>query len=480
MTRTSAATSIVPVVLSGGMGTRLWPASRRLRPKQLLALLGEESMITATVNRVHQVIGGSDPIIVTNIDHAEPTRRLLLDAGYTETRLILEPVGRNTAPAVAVAALEVQQGGGDLMLVLPADHTITDLPAFAEALDAATQTADAGYLVTFGITPSSAETGYGYIKLGETIAGRASRVAEFKEKPDESTAASYLASGQYLWNSGMFMFTASLYLQELGIHAPDIAAASLEAYETATRSGSTISLGTAAFEASRSESIDYAVMELTQRAAVIPTDPGWSDVGSWRSLWEIADRSQDGNVVTGDVTTHNVTNSYIRGDRRLIAAVGLDNTVIVDTPDALLVAGMDATQDVNAIVARLTADGRDEYHSDGTLDHPWGSVRTVDRGPGYRVRHVHVRPGQGLQTRVHERRAEHWLVVAGEARVTTGGRTILVPAGESVYIAPGEDHQLENPGDEPLDMISVDVGVHVGEDGFESSIHTSTKGEGEE
>lgn len=479
MTRTSTDTSIVPVVLSGGMGTRLWPASRRLRPKQLLALLDDEPMITATVNRVHQVIGGSDPIIVTNIDHAEPTRRLLLNAGYSETRLILEPVGRNTAPAVAVAALEVQQGGGDLMLVLPADHTISDLPAFAEALDAATQAADAGYLVTFGITPSAAETGYGYIKLGETIAGRASRVAEFKEKPDEETAASYLASGQYLWNSGMFLFTASLYLEELSIHAPDIAAASAEAYETATRSGTTISLGTAAFEASRSESIDYAVMERTQRAAVIPTDPGWSDVGSWRSLWEIADRSRDGNVVTGDVTTHNVTNSYIRGDRRLIAAVGLDNTVIVDTPDAVLVAAMDATQDVNAIVARLTAEGRDEYHSDGTTDHSWGSVRTVDHGQGYQVHHVHVRQGEGLQIRGDEHRAEHWLVVSGKARVTTHGSTILVPTGQSVYIAPGEDHLLENRGDEPLDVISVDVSLHVGEDGSENSIDTNTKGEGQ-
>jgi len=480
MTPTPASPPIVPVVLSGGMGTRLWPASRRLRPKQLLALLGEESMITATVHRVHQVIGGSDPIIVTNVDHAEATRLLLLDAGYRETKLILEPVGRNTAPAVAVAAHEVQQSGGDLMLVLPADHTITDLPAFAEALEAAIEVADAGYLVTFGITPSSPETGYGYIKLGETITGRASRVAEFKEKPDEATAATYLASGEYLWNSGMFLFKASLYLEELARHAPDIATASLEAFESATRSGSTISLGAEAFEASRSESIDYAVMEPTGRAAVVPTDPQWSDVGSWKSLWEIADRTQEGNVVTGDVTTLNVTNSYIRGDGRLIAAVGLESTVIVDTPDAVLVARMDATQDVNAIVARLKADGRDEYHSDGTLDRPWGSLRTVDRGPGYRVHHVHVHPGQGLPTRMHAHRSEHWLVVGGKARVTTGGRTILVPTGDSVYIAPGEDHQLENPGDDPLDVISVDVSLHAGEDGGESSIDASTKGEGEE
>jgi len=480
MTPTPAATSIVPVVLSGGMGTRLWPASRRLRPKQLLALIGDDSMIQATLDRVHQVIEGSDPIIVTNVDHAEATRRMLLDAGYSETKLILEPVGRNTAPAVAVAALEVQQSGGDLMLILPADHAITDLPAFAEALEAATEAANAGYLVTFGITPSSPETGYGYIKLGETITGRASRVTEFKEKPDEETAASYLSSGEYLWNSGMFLFKASRYLEELVMHAPDIATASLKAFESATRSGSTISLGMAAFEASRSESIDYAVMEPTERAAVISTDPGWSDVGSWRSLWEIADRSRDGNVVTGDVTTLNVTNSYIRGDRRLVAAVGLENTVIVDTPDAILVAAMDATQDVNAIVARLKEEGRPEYHSDGIVDRAWGSLRTVDRGAGYRVHHVHVYPGQSLQTRIHEHRGEHLLVVRGEARVSTGGTSILVPTGESVYIAPGMDHQLENPGDDPLDVISVDVGLHVGEDGLESSIDARTKGEREE
>ncbi|MFV1998783.1 MAG: mannose-1-phosphate guanylyltransferase/mannose-6-phosphate isomerase [Acidimicrobiia bacterium] len=470
---------IVPVILSGGMGTRLWPASRRLRPKQLLALIGEDSMIQATVDRVHQVVSGTDPIIVTNVDHADEIQRILVDAGYADTKLIVEPVGRNTAPAVAVAALEVQRSGGDLMLILPADHSMTDLAAFSEALEAATEAAEAGYLVTFGISPSSPETGYGYIKSGETIVGRVSRVAEFKEKPDEATAASYLSSGEYLWNSGMFLLRASLYLDELETYAPDIAAASLQAFQTATRSGSTISLGAAAFEACRSQSIDYAVMEPTERAAVIQADPGWSDVGSWRSMWEIADRPHEGNVVTGDVSTINVTNSYIRGGGRLIAAVGLDNTVIVDTPNAILVAAMDATQDVNAIVAELKAAGRDEYHSDGTSDHPWGRLRIVDRGPGYRVHHVHIHPGKGLQTRIHEHKSEHWLVVRGQARVTTGGTSILVPTGESVYIPSGESHQLENAGDDPLDVISVDVGLHVGDDGFGTSVDAHARGEKE-
>lgn len=471
---------VVPVILSGGMGTRLWPASRRTRPKQLLALIGEESMIQATVDRVQNVMGGTDPIIVTNVDHASAIEQDLVDAGYRATKLILEPVGRNTAPAVAVAALEIQQSGDDLMLVLPADHAIADLPAFSRALEAATEAATAGYLVTFGISPSSPETGYGYIKMGDKITDDASRVAEFKEKPDEATAAAYVASGDYVWNSGMFLFSASLYLEELSLHAPDIAEASRKAFETATRAGSVISLGAQAFEATRSESIDYAVMEPTDRAAVIPTDPGWSDVGSWKSLWEIADRSPEGNVVTADVKTLDVTNSYIRGSGRLIAAVGLDNTVIVDTPDAVLVAAMESTQDVNTIVAQLKAEGRDEYDSDGTLEHPWGTLRTIARAPGYRVKHLHVQPGQGTERAVHQDRSEHWTVVRGVARVTVGRTEKLVPTGESVYIAPGQAHQLANPGDEPLDVISVDVALGVGEDGANTTVGASDRGESEE
>lgn len=471
---------VVPVILSGGMGTRLWPASRRSRPKQLLPLIGEQSMIRATVDRVHHVMGGSDPIIVTNIDHAKAIEHDLVDAGYGATKLILEPVGRNTAPAVAVAALEIKRSGGDLMLVLPADHAIADLETFSQALKAATEAAVAGFLVTFGISPSSPETGYGYIKLGDKINDDASRVAEFKEKPDEATAAEYVSSGEYVWNSGMFLFSASLYLEELNLYAPDIAAASTKAFETATRSGATISLGAAAFEATRSESIDYAVMEPTDRAAVIPTDPGWSDVGSWRSLWEIAERSQEGNVLAGDVRTLDVTSSYIRSSGRLIAAVGLHNTVIVDTPDAVLVAAMDSTQDVNAIVAQLKAEDRDEYHSDGTLELPWGRLRTLDSGSGYRVLHLHIHAGKGMEQQLHIDRGHHWLVVHGDARITVEQTEKLVATGESVYIAPGETHQLANAGNDPLYVISVDVSIDVGEDGVEKPVEALDRGEGKE
>ncbi|NHZ70975.1 MAG: mannose-1-phosphate guanylyltransferase/mannose-6-phosphate isomerase [Proteobacteria bacterium] len=458
--------TVVPVVLSGGMGTRLWPASRRLQPKQLLPLVDDRSMIQATIDRVHGVMTkGVDPIIVTNVDHADAIQRELIRAGYRETRLILEPVGRNTAPAVAVAALEVvARGADDLMLVLPADHTITDESAFADALDAAAEVAAVGYLVTFGITPSAPETGYGYLRSGEAITDSASRLAEFKEKPDLETATSYLASGDYLWNSGMFMFKASRYLEELEKHAPDISASSREAFESATRDGLKISLGEDAFAGCRAESIDYAVMEHTSRAAVVPTDPGWNDVGSWSSLWEIADHSPAGNVISGDVTTVNVTNSYVRGSNRLVAAVGVDNTIIVDTPDALLVASMDAAQDVNAIVEQLKEASRPEYETDGTVHRPWGSFRTIDKGPGYRVLHLWLDPGGKTSMKRHEHRSEHWLVVRGVARITTDEATRLVPTRESVYIPPGEVHRLENPGDEVLEVIEVDVGSYVGED----------------
>lgn len=353
--------TIVPVILSGGMGTRLWPASRRTLPKQLLALIDERSLIRATVDRIGAASEGATPIIVTNADHAEAIAQDLHLSGGDDPLLILEPVGRNTAPAVAVAAHEIIASRGDgLMIVLPSDHTISNEAAFAEAIEHAAGVALEGYLVTFGITPSRAETGYGYIKVGQTISDAVALVADFREKPDEDTASEYLASGDYLWNSGMFLFLASRYLEELELHAPDIAAGAKLAYVGSTRDGTRISLDAEAFEACRSESIDYAVMEPTTSAAVVPTDPGWNDIGSWASLWAIADKDGSGNVALGDVELENVNDSYIRGGSKLVAVVGVDNIVIVDTPDALLVTTREKAQEVKSIVDRLLANNRPE------------------------------------------------------------------------------------------------------------------------
>jgi mannose-1-phosphate guanylyltransferase/mannose-6-phosphate isomerase len=353
--------AIVPVILSGGMGTRLWPASRRTRPKQLLNLVGDRSLIRATVDRINAVSPGTTPIIVTNADHADAIEQDLKTSGSDSPVLMLEPVGRNTAPAVAVAAHEIISTRGDgLMIVLPSDHTISNEAVFAEAIEHAASAARDGFLVTFGITPSHAETGYGYIKVGTAVSDATALVSEFREKPDEETAESYITSGDYLWNSGMYLFMASRYLEELRLHAPDIAASAKEAYAVSTRDRARISLGAEAFAACRSDSIDYAVMESTESAAVVPTDPGWNDVGSWSSLWDISEKDGARNVTLGNIELADVTGSYIRGDHRLIAVVGLDDVVIVDTPDALLVTTREKAQDVKSIVDRLQADNRPE------------------------------------------------------------------------------------------------------------------------
>ncbi len=353
--------AIVPVILSGGVGTRLWPASRHHSPKQLLPLVDDRSLIRNTVDRISSVATTTAPIIVANADHADAIEAEMRLSGWETPVLMLEPVGRNTAPAIAVAALEILATGQDgLMIVLPSDHTISDEGAFATAVEQAATAARDGFLVTFGITPSAAETGYGYISVGTRLNESASRVSAFREKPDEETAERYLASGDYLWNSGMYLFTASRYLEELELHAPDIAAAARQAYAGATRDGTRVILDEEAFAACRPDSIDYAVMESTTSAAVVPTDPGWNDVGSWTSLWDIADKDDEGNVTLGDVEMVDTSGSYIRSGHRLIAAVGLEDIVIIDTPDALLVTTRDRAQDVKQIVDRLRAANRPE------------------------------------------------------------------------------------------------------------------------
>lgn len=355
--------TLVPVVLSGGSGTRLWPASRLNQPKQLLPLVDERSMIRATIDRVAGIGSAQRPIIVTNRDHADAISYEMVTAGYPDAVLILEPVGRNTAPAIAVAAHEAMADGDPLLLILPSDHTIEDVDAFQEAVRLAAGAANSGYLVTFGITPSRPETGYGYIRVGSEITSGVHRVVEFKEKPEAATASAYIESDDYLWNSGMFLIKASRYLEELATHAPDIAAASASAYGAATRDGDRILLDEEIFGGCRSNSIDFAVMEQTSMAAVVPTDPGWNDVGSWASVWDIADKDAQGNVLIGDVITVRTSGSYVRSANRLIAVVGVEDIIVVDTPDALLVVSKDSAQDVKEIVDMLRADDRAELET---------------------------------------------------------------------------------------------------------------------
>ncbi len=417
----------------------------------------------ATIDRVTKLGVSGSPIVVANVDHADAIARDLAAAGYRDAVVILEPVGRNTAPAVAVAAIEAVRRGDPLILVLPADHTIGDEKAFRDAVLSASDAADAGYLVTFGITPSRPEIGYGYIRVGSPITPEVRHVETFKEKPDQVEAARYIASGEYLWNSGMFLMRASRYLEELQHHAPDLAASAAAAFEAARVEGTRIYLGVDEFAASTPDSVDYAVMENTSMAAVIPVEPGWSDVGSWASLWDIADKDELGNAVIGDVVSVGTSNTYVRGADRLVATVGLENMIIVDTPDALLVARRDSAQDVKKIVEILSESNRSELIHDGSDFRPWGQFRTVDSGPGFRVLHLWLDPDGETSLTMHEHHSQHWHVLNGIARITTGETTRLVPAGESVYIPIGETHRLKNPGTEVLEVVEVSMGSDVGD-----------------
>ena len=425
-------------------------------------------MIHATVDRLDGLEEALQPLVVTNSLHADAIGREMARAGHPNTRLILEPSGRNTAPAVAVAAHEAMKDGGDpLLLILPSDHTISAEDVFVDAVRAAARAASTGYLVTFGIKPSRPETGFGYIKVGERIDESVLRVAEFREKPDFTTATGYIESGDYLWNAGMFLFKASTYLKELETHAPDMARLSRTAWERAERSGNRVVLDADSFGSIDGNSIDYVVMERTSMAAVVPTDPGWSDVGSWASLWDIADKDSNGNAIEGDVINFAVTNSYVSASNRLVAAVGLDGVVIVDTPDALLVAGMAHAQDVKEVVDILATGRRIELETNGVEYRPWGTVRPIASGPGYRIRHLSLDLGAETPMKSHETRTKHWLVVSGGATITSGETSRVVSERESVMIETGVRHQITNSGDTTLEVIEVAVGLAVEEQDVE-------------
>jgi mannose-1-phosphate guanylyltransferase / mannose-6-phosphate isomerase len=428
-------------------------------------------MIHATIDRVRSLGGVSAPIVVTNIGQAVPVARALLDAGISDATTILEPMGRNTAPAVAVAALEVLSRGQDaILLVLPADHAISDLAAFAGAIDVAARAADEGYLVTFGIAPTSPETGYGYIRAGDRLTGDIRRITEFREKPDEETAREYVASGAYSWNSGMFIFRAKRYLDELEDFRPDITAATTAAFDAATRSGRTVTLDPAAFAASPSDSIDFAVMEHTDSGAVLAVDPGWNDVGSWSSLWDIGEKDGDANVVRGDVVAIDTEGSYVRASERLVAVVGMTDVVIVDTPDALLVTTKDGSQQVKAIVERLRLDGRSELETNGTEYESWGTARLIGKTPGHRTHVVTVDPGAVIPSEVHSSLSEIWQVIRGTAEVTIDTDRTVAGSGTSIHVPAGRGCSLRNPSTESLMLIRIRVDSVIEEDELASFI----------
>ena len=460
---------IHPVILSGGSGSRLWPMSRAGYPKQFLALHGDDgtTMLQATAKRVQRG-NFSNPLLVCNEEHRFILAEQLRQVDVKPDGIILEPVARNTAPAVAVAALTLGRTKTDaLMLVMPSDHVILDEASFHKAVEAAAEAAAGGALVTFGITPTLPETGYGYIQRGQTWKGDVEGVYEvsrFVEKPDLKTAEQYLDSGDYAWNSGIFLFRADTYIDALERFQPEMLAAVRAALDNSQEDLNFCRLDESAFAASPSNSIDYAVMEHTDNAAVVPVDMGWSDLGAWSALWDIKEKDDQGNVATGDVLLHNTRNSYVHADHAMVAVSGLDDVIVVATDDAVLVVDRHNAQGVKDLVEQLKRDGRGEHHLHTTVHRPWGCYRGIDMGERHQVKRITVNPGAKLSLQMHYHRAEHWIVASGTALVTRGEKQFLLRENESTYIPMGETHRLENPGKVPLDIIEVQSGSYLGED----------------
>jgi mannose-1-phosphate guanylyltransferase / mannose-6-phosphate isomerase len=464
--------AIHPVVLSGGSGTRLWPLSRAMYPKQFVRFSSDQaqSFLGATLQRLRASDGFAPPIIVCNNDHRFLVEDEAERAAIGARRIVLEPTARNTAPAIAVAALLVaREDPAGILVVMPSDHVIKDEACFGAAVRRAAAIADTGKLVLFGIVPDSPHTGYGYIRRGAPLAGfpGAFAVEAFTEKPKEAKAAEYLAAGSYYWNSGIFVFSARAFLAELARLQPAILEAAKGALAGAKEDLGFLRLDAPAFAAAPSISVDYAVMEKTAAAAVLPIDVGWSDVGSWSSLWQLGPRDECGNAVRGDTILEDTRDCYVHSERALVAAIGARDLVIVDTPDALLVADRAKAQDVAAVVAKLKAAGRKEHEQHVRNHRPWGFFETLSAGPGFQVKLLHVEPGAKLSMQRHKYRSEHWVVVRGTARVTIGEDVKLVPENQSVYIVATQWHRLENPGKTPLELIEVQIGTYFGEDDIE-------------
>ncbi|MDU6923468.1 mannose-1-phosphate guanyltransferase [Franconibacter helveticus] len=464
--------TLYPVIMAGGSGSRLWPLSRVLYPKQFLCLKGDLTMLQATVCRLNGVQCES-PVVICNEQHRFIVAEQLRELNKLTENIILEPAGRNTAPAIALAALAAQRNSPNadpLMLVLAADHVIQNEEAFREAVRAAMPFAESGKLVTFGIVPDQPETGYGYIRRGEVVNPEqnvdavAFSVAQFVEKPNLETARAYVNTGEYYWNSGMFLFRAGRYLEELAKYRPDILQACEKAMSVVDPDLDFIRVDEAAFLACPDESVDYAVMEKTADAVVVPMDAGWSDVGSWSSLWEISNRTPEGNVHHGDVISHNTENSYVYAESGLVTTVGVKDLVVVQTKDAVLIADRNHVQDVKKVVEQIKHDGRREHHIHREVYRPWGKYDSIDEGERYQVKRITVKPGEGLSLQMHHHRAEHWIVVAGTAKVTINDEITLLGENESIYIPLGATHCLENPGKIPLDLIEVRSGAYLEED----------------
>jgi mannose-1-phosphate guanylyltransferase/mannose-6-phosphate isomerase len=456
-----------PIILAGGSGTRLWPMSRESYPKQFLPLLEGKSPFQATLDRC-MALGRVEPAtVVVNQEHRFLAADQAKAAGRALKRLYIEPVGRSTAPAIALVAHElVAEDAQALMLVLPADHDIPDEAAFAEAVETAQLAAAQGHLMVFGVEPRWPETGYGYIERGGDLptAPGCHQVASFVEKPELEIATRLAESGRHYWNSGMFLFSAARYLEELERLEPELAQACRAAAQACADEAGCRRIDRATFERCRSMSIDHAVMERTQSAAMVPARFRWSDIGSWDALWDRAERDDDGNDVHGDAQLHDVSNCYVHSDHRLVVGIGLEDTVIIDTPDALLVARRGDTQRVREAVEQLKSEGRSEHKTHRLVHRPWGHYEDIDAGDRFRVKRITVAPGGKLSLQYHHHRAEHWIIVSGTARVTRGAEVATLTENQSIYIAVGENHRLENPGKIPLQLIEVQTGSYLGED----------------
>jgi len=456
---------IIPVILSGGSGTRLWPLSRKQYPKQYLPLASDNTMLQETILRLNGLDNLADPVIVCNADHRFLVAEQCQQIDIKSPIILLEPVGRNTAPAIAAAALQsLRQTDEAVLLVLSADHVIQDVEAFHQAINIASSQAQEGKLATFGIVPTDANTGYGYIKSSKDNIDGVYKVEEFVEKPNLKTAQSYLEQGNYLWNSGMFMFKADTLIDELTAHSPEIIASVNNAVNNAKQDLDFIRLDKQAFESSPSDSIDYALMEKSDNVVVVPLNAQWNDIGAWSALYDIGIKDTNGNVIKGDAITQDTTNTYINANHHVVATIGVDNLIVVDTSDTTFIATQDKAQEVKSLVESLQANGRDEGVMHRKVYRPWGWYDPIESGKNFQVKKLHVNPGAELSLQMHHKRAEHWVVVSGTATVTNGEETLTLKEGESTYIPIGATHSLGNKTNELLEVIEVQSGVYLGED----------------
>jgi len=465
--------SILPVIICGGSGSRLWPLSRATHPKQFLSLTSEKSLLQMTLDRVSFL--SQNPMLVCNQDHRFMVAEQLRSMDISASHVLLEPTQRNTAPAIALAAMKAQEAGEDpLLLVLPSDHVMNDQVAFAKAICHAAEFANDGMLMTFGIVPTRAESGYGYIHAGLELSDYAYVIDQFIEKPGQHLAEEYIQSDDYFWNSGMFLFRASSFLKELETYHCEMYAACLNIMHTQREQSEYVYFEQEAFQQCPSQSVDFAVMECTFISAVVPLDAGWNDVGSWESLWDICEKDKHNNVVQGDAQVHDSRGCLVKSEHRLVSLVGVDDLVVVETSDAVMIARKDQTQNIRRITEQLEREGREEHLTHRQVVRPWGKFDSIDKGERFQVKHITVMPGEKLSLQLHHHRAEHWIVVSGTAGVTCGDDIKLLSENQSMYIPIGVTHSLENPGKVPLELIEVQSGAYLGEDDivrFEDRYH---------